>query len=108
MRKKLQDYVRHCVAYDSILIKVNNAEFYSLWHNRQSSWKINFMNEKRRITATLRRRAVVPDGRTDIRDADESAALHNSSTGHSSSRPVGRKQTLNAWWGQKDSSRTRS
>lgn len=49
-----------------------------------------------------------PHSRTDIRGADESAALHNSSTGHSSSRPVGRKQTLNAWWGQKDSSRTRS
>jgi len=65
------------------------------------------MNEKKRIIDASPH-APQPYDRTDIRGADESAALHNSSTGHSSSRPVGRKQTLNAWWGQKDSSRTRS
>lgn len=61
--------------------------------------KINFKHkmERKKKSPTLHHTQYIAVRRTDIRDANESAALHNSSTGHSSSRPVGRKQTLNTW-----------
>lgn len=88
-----------CVTTDKRIIPINKNRSIILGDRATQllQRKLILNTERKKKDTDASPRAIVIHSRIDIRDADESAALHNSSTGHSFSRPVGRKQTLNTW-----------